>query len=608
MNKYQIAGAGLFFALFISLSGCDFVADVFDDDNSTGSLVITEVGSSFDGNEETFGHYIVGSRWIEVYNFTSYTAQLSDFKLRTGSSLWYSSTYQGIRTFNLPNLTVQPGSYVIIRGKTTNYQVNGPNIVYTSLASYVPFWNTNGVVELLKDGSTVDFVRFGSDSTVPTDTNQWAGGDAVSLPYTVSNFGYSIARNGSNTDTDNLSDWTLRAFSTPGGPNDVTSGIDADADGIPDSSEQAGSTFAGLPLYNWGARTSQKDIFIHIDYMDTNDYGVIPRKEALDKVASVFSSHGYTLHFDVGDLYGTGNANWNLDGQSHKVPYNRLIAIDNVSGYGNFYQYKSLYFPNAKKQIFYYVLFANAQSTIPKFQFSGIAELPGNDVIISLGEWGLSTNTTANKNRLINYQAGTLMHEFGHNLGLYHGGGEDIGFKPNYYSVMNYLYQLEGLPVIGSQSEGDRYYYFGKYVLEDSAFNIYLPSGAQSLSNGPYSSPNDCKIDYSSFNGSSINEYNINETLGLRQPGSIGVDYNGNANKTDTGLIKDLNGDGITNATAYSDYDDWSNIRLFHRTIFGDQQSPSRNLTTESSLNGNMNNINDDQGYWIKETLTRIQN
>jgi hypothetical protein len=39
-------------------------------------------------------------------------------------------------------------------------------------------------------------------------------------------------------------------------------------------------------------------------------------------------------------------------------------------------------------------------------------------------------------------EAGTLMHELGHNLGLRHGGFEDVNCKPNYLSVMNYTLQV----------------------------------------------------------------------------------------------------------------------------------------------------------------------
>ena len=42
-------------------------------------------------------------------------------------------------------------------------------------------------------------------------------------------------------------------------------------------------------------------------------------------------------------------------------------------------------------------------------------------------------------------QAGTLMHELGHNLGLRHGGDDHVRYKPNYLSVMNYAFQLTGL-------------------------------------------------------------------------------------------------------------------------------------------------------------------
>jgi len=38
------------------------------------------------------------------------------------------------------------------------------------------------------------------------------------------------------------------------------------------------------------------------------------------------------------------------------------------------------------------------------------------------------------------YQAVVFMHELGHTLGLKHGGGDDVGFKPNYMSIMNYGY------------------------------------------------------------------------------------------------------------------------------------------------------------------------
>lgn len=43
------------------------------------------------------------------------------------------------------------------------------------------------------------------------------------------------------------------------------------------------------------------------------------------------------------------------------------------------------------------------------------------------------------------HHTGTFMHELGHNLGLGHGGGDPINYKPNYLSIMSYSWQLRGL-------------------------------------------------------------------------------------------------------------------------------------------------------------------
>ncbi len=72
---------------------------------------------------------------------------------------------------------------------------------------------------------------------------------------------------------------------------------------------------------------------------------------------------------------------------------------------------------------------------------------------VTLGVWGdagvitgggglAKCGTLANCRRVT--QAGTLMHEFGHSLGLHHGGRDDVQFKPNYLSVMNYMFQTRG--------------------------------------------------------------------------------------------------------------------------------------------------------------------
>jgi hypothetical protein len=79
----------------------------------------------------------------------------------------------------------------------------------------------------------------------------------------------------------------------------------------------------------------------------------------------------------------------------------------------------------AKAKAYRYCVLADAAGPD---RIQGCAPTPGDNVVL----FG-SRLATANA------QAGTFMHEFGHNLGLHHGGGDFANAKPNYPSVMNYM-------------------------------------------------------------------------------------------------------------------------------------------------------------------------
>jgi len=82
---------------------------------------------------------------------------------------------------------------------------------------------------------------------------------------------------------------------------------------------------------------------------------------------------------------------------------------------------------------------------------SGLAELLGNDFIVSLGCGFGGSDPSGGSVGTDDQQAGTFMHELGHNLNLGHGGAATLAIgstnynmncKPNYLSVMNYARQI----------------------------------------------------------------------------------------------------------------------------------------------------------------------
>lgn len=95
---------------------------------------------------------------------------------------------------------------------------------------------------------------------------------------------------------------------------------------------------------------------------------------------------------------------------------------------------------------------------------TGLAEVFGNDLVVTLGGLALEDGSsapeplrTAQRDRAVRHQAGTLMHEIGHLFGLEHGGPHDplatcsdpgqsaINRKPNLISSMNYAHQVNGI-------------------------------------------------------------------------------------------------------------------------------------------------------------------
>jgi hypothetical protein len=134
------------------------------------------------------------------------------------------------------------------------------------------------------------------------------------------------------------------------------------------------------------------------------------------------------------------------------------------------------------------------------------------------------------------------MHELGHNLGLLHGGPDSVNCKPNYQSVMNYLFQTHGLQTASGQITFD-YSRQTLPVLNESALNesglgsmayrtryyVANPFGTKLMCNGQLGSVSMSRIDTTSNSGA--------------------IDWNNNGLKTESAVRADINNNGAIDAS-----------------------------------------------------------
>ncbi|WP_211464241.1 zinc metalloprotease [Collimonas silvisoli] len=545
-----------------------------------------------------------GVSWVEVFNNSTEAIDLSHYRLRAKG--WNVAT-QDISSvpmiFDLPEVSVPAGGYIAIAGKTVSFLTDTPSSVYISATSstsdngmnktYAPYWtDTDGFVELLRasDNATADFVRFGTSTTAPLTASAWNGDNVAAFPAKpnyvtvvtpdpLDSHDGSIVRLSSNFQASGTkNDWSRVAFSTPGGPNDIlTNAVDSDHDGIPDSAKMPGGTYGGMDLYSLGARKGQQDVFMHVSYMTkARDPATVPKIEALEKVANAFRERNIHIHFDAGNLFNASvdPASFNLSGNvSHEVPYAQCTQLLNEAAlrkgndYGfvpdvgctSIYQYSSGSVDVRRKPIYRFMQLANSQLVNGRGGSSGIAELPGNKFLMTLGSWGFASNPLS-QTILVNYQAGTIMHEFGHTLGLRHGGFENQNYKPNYFSTMNYMYQLNGLPFSASgKGPTQRYYHTLNQI-----FNFDVPGYAAgtyplcAMPDGPCNTA--MKIDYSNGSGKDLDEANLFEIDNIGRGSEDGAYFDWNLNgKFDP---QSYPFDWINAHTVMKDHDDWSKLTL----------------------------------------------
>jgi len=344
-----------------------------------------------------------------------------------------------------------------------------------------------------------------------------------------------------------------------------TNGVDGDGDGT-------------IDLLLPGADLNRKDLFVEIDYM-AGAHSHRPTDQALARVTSAFESatvvnpdfsSGITLHLYVDEpVPEIAEILFNAQGPGSLDDFDDIKRGSPVDpcALGFFGTSLDRAHPNcdaileARRMVWRYAIFGHDH--LHSIGSSGIAEIAGNDFMVTLGSWdqdmlrangGVADPADAR----IEVEAGTFMHEFGHTLGLRHGGGDHDNCKPNYLSVMSYTFQFRDVVV------NRRLDYSFPHLLTlnegqlDEAAGISGPPGSVTAFGGP------------------------GGVIGLAAA-DAGIDWNMNLNpQAEAGIAQDISympdaGCSVSATTFLTGFDDWSSLQFNfrHSPDFADGSSRS---------------------------------
>ena len=249
----------------------------------------------------------------------------------------------------------------------------------------------------------------------------------------------------------------------------------------------------------------------------------------------------------------------------------------------------------ARRLVYRYCVFG--YNHIHKPGSSGVGDFPGDDFLITLGDWNDSEMFVSAGDPLIptgnpfydlglnkaktEVQCATFMHELGHTLGLDHGGNNRINYKPNYYSIMSYSRQLgDMIPSRKLDYSRDAESPLNESSLQE-AFGMPGPPGEKTVflqGRGP-----------------------LDDTIIVRGTGTAPVDFDGLDKDNDGDFDNDVNvaaningidsGDpSTTGLQSLEGHDDWSNLvyqfRIGKDYRFGTSVGSSQGhyFTSEQSL------------------------
>jgi uncharacterized protein DUF11 len=332
------------------------------------------------------------------------------------------------------------------------------------LSEVHPNWQLSRVVDRDAGPFTIRIQLWDHDSTSGDDQIDIAGGDDnldFSFdPVTGLYSGPEIKDVNTGWATGSGTDSAAIFFSVTLGES-----VDFDGDGLHDGIERGAivDRSGNIPqngILRFTADPCRPTLLTEIDYMDgpdgpdadtLPDHTHRPLQAALDEAVAAFAAGdvparaGCPYHADSpSGVQLLAIVDDNLGLETDRINWNTPSGAGAVNGQ----TIRNANFDSRLRPYFHYSLWNHNQPNVPVTpsnptgvnSSSGLCcSDSGKDVMVSLGQWANSVGTVRD-------QAGTFVHEFGHALGLGHGGGDSINCKPNYLSIMSYVYQTTGIP------------------------------------------------------------------------------------------------------------------------------------------------------------------
>ena len=230
------------------------------------------------------------------------------------------------------------------------------------------------------------------------------------------------------------------------------SALDSDGDGLRDSWEAEGLRLADgtyLPIQRWGADPDRKDLFLQVNWMKSewetigcdrterfaatledfaefaacataNTKSYAPNPSLLKELEDLFDDHGINLHIDAGKSYvsesmASMTAAERKGGDTEPYTAEYFGGLDDDGRTAKLEEQADRLL-GARRSVFRSALIGTRFDESDKKNVTGLGQVNGSTFFIS--------GDVTNSNELLR---NTILHEFGHTLGLMHWGRETRG-------------------------------------------------------------------------------------------------------------------------------------------------------------------------------------